>query len=366
MRVISLKIFDKNLKFLAGGIISAFFLQGAAFAHGPEIESGLQHMKAGNYGLAARLFHKAARKNPNDAIARYHLANSFVYLKRHEDAMTEYRRSYMLDPYSVVSGYCRKALLAYQSALPVPAVTKAKGKASIAAAKTTQAPPVNVRSDRENDAVAMIRRQAAIEKVRHHDYASSLSENAIKAGDVRIKRIRDAAEEEIDLLYRYGPMLPAGSIMKRVGRPYNTLTPYEQKMVDNQVAQIRRKADQDIKDEQSSAEEHSSKIKRWSEERKESLDSVADNLESQLTAKSSPSGIKLAPEGTGLYVRNYQLTKKKRNIPDARYSMARFVDRLDQDPDLVEMEDLGEMESKPKVREEEVRGKVVNIFTRGS
>ena len=339
-----------KLKFIASSLVAALFCQGSALAQSQDIDAGLRHMKAKNYGLAARFFHKAATDNPKDAVARYHLANSLVFLQRHEEAMNEYRKSYELDPYSVVSGYCRKALLSYKTALPPTFNTQSRASSK------------NLGSGKSSKAVAMIRSQLAKEKMRHSEYATSLSENVVKAGDTKVQEIKSRADEEIRLLYRYGPLVPTGSSFSRIGRAYDTLNPYQQKEVDAQVAEIRRQAEEDIKKEQSVADERSLTIKRWAEARKDSLDSVAENLEGQLQIPTSPSGIKLKAEGTGLYVRNYEFTKHKRNHPQTRYSMARFVDKLDPEPIETE-EDLDSIEID---EQENVRGKVINFNTRGS
>lgn len=339
-----------KLKFIASSLVAALVCQGSALAQSQDIDAGLRHMKAKNYGLAARFFHKAATHNPKDAVARYHFANSLVFLKRHEEAMNEYRKSYELDPYSVVSGYCRKALLSYKTALPPTFNTQVRASG------------VDVKSGKSSRAVAMIRSQLASEKMRHNEYATSLSENVVKAGDTKVQEIKSRADEEIRLLYRYGPLVPTGSSYRRIGRAYDTLNPYQQKEVDSQVAEIRRQAEDDIKKEQSVADERSLTIKRWAEARKDSLDSVAENLEGQLNIPTSPSGIKLKAEGTGLYVRNYELTKQKRNLPQTRYSMARFVDKLDSEQTQAE-EDLDSIEVD---EQENVRGKVINFNTSGS
>lgn len=339
-----------KLKFIASSLVAALVCQGAALAQSQDIDAGLRHMKAKNYGIAARFFHKAAKHNPKDAVARYYFANSLVFLKRHEEAMNEYRKSYELDPYSVVSGYCRKALLSYKTALP-PTFNTDSRKSSVGST-----------SGESSKAVAMIRSQLASEKMRHSEYATSLSENVVKAGDSKVQEIKSRADEEIRLLYRYGPIVPTGSSYRRIGRAYDTLNPYQQKEVDSQVAEIRRQAEDEIKKEQSVADERSLTIKRWAEARKDSLDSVAENLEGQLKTPTSPSGIKLKAEGTGLYVRNYELTKDKRNLPQTRYSMARFVDKLDSDQVQAE-EDLDSIEVD---EQENVRGKVINFNTSGS
>lgn len=295
-------------------------LQGPSLANPPAVQIGLKHMKANNYGIAARYFYKRICKSPNDPIARYHFANCLVHLNRHEQAITEYKRSYSIDPNSLVSGYCKQALIAYKVALPAAAVSNVR--------KSYQRLPQEA-----SDAVELIRHQVANEKSRHHKYAKSLSENVDKAGEYRIKKIKELAEHNIKMLYKYGPLVKVGTGLRRTGKSYQAMAPYQRLEVDREVAEIRRQCEEDIKKEKAVAVKRSKTLDKWREARKDRLDNVAKNLESQFSLKSNPSGIELKPEGTGLYVRNYKSSKTKRNIPDARYSVARIVDKLEEEKD---------------------------------
>lgn len=334
-----------KFKYLAISMLTLLCTQGMASAASNYIQSGIKHMHAKNFNIAASYFYKAARSNPDCALARYHLANSYVHLKKHDKAIKEYRASLELDPYSIVSGYCKKALIAYKAALP-----------AVITSNEANSKPV-----KHSQAVMKIRRQLANEKSRHHDYASSLSENVRKAGNVKIEKIKRDAEHQIQMLMDYGALISTGRGYKRTGRSYSSLSRYEKEEMDRAIAEIRRQAKEDIKKEKEIAKKRSNTIDRWSDDRQDALDTVADNLEDQFQHKSSPSGIRLNPVGTGLYVRNYK-SVKKRPLPDARYSVARFVDSLEDTKDEPHVERVyrdKQEDIDKEIEEEKVKGSII-------
>lgn len=277
----------------------------------PALGQGLKRMKGGDYNGAARFFRSAALDNPEDPFSRYYLANCLVHMKRHPEAIVEYRRSYEIDPFSTVSGFCRQALLAYNVA--VPDITRPGQTYKV----------LEPKSDRHvEDAVSMIRRQAADDKNRNVEYANSRAESAIKLGERKARIILEDAEREVQDIMANGTKQydPRGNLF------YHKLREVDQYLVKAKVEEIRRKAKAQAEEARRDARERSLAYKAWSESRKDSLDGVADNLEKQLVSeKIRKTGVALNPIGTGLYVRNY-VTDPRKPIPVVHQSVVRILD----------------------------------------
>ncbi|MBZ0186313.1 MAG: tetratricopeptide repeat protein [Candidatus Obscuribacterales bacterium] len=294
--------------------------QPAAFAAGTtEMEQGLHHLKVKDFRAAAGHFRHAALLKPDDPLASYYLANCLVHLKRHPEAIIEYRRSYKIDPFSEVSDYCRQALLSYSEVLP--ALTGPKSQ-------FINQPVKEASRQHVDQAVSNIRRQAASEKFRSHQYAESLAENAIKAGDFRARKIQEEAELEIqDILTNGTKHYDRNDRLRWRGARFETLSHADQELVKEQIEAIQRRAAEKIKEERLKAQELSGNYKTWAEGRKESLDSVADNLETQFVkGKVRNKGVALDPVGTGLYVRNYLVSDKNTPPPRVRSAVVRILD----------------------------------------
>jgi len=272
---------------------------------------GLKRMKSGDYSGAARVFRAAALDNPDDPFSRYYLANCLVHMKRHPEAIVEYRRSYEIDPFSAVSGFCRQALLAYNVA--VPDITRPGQTYKVLDRKSDQ---------HVEDAVSMIRRQVADDKNRNVEYANSRAESALKLGERKATMILEDAEREVQDIMANGTK----EYDRRGNLFYHKLREVDQYVVKAKVEEIRRKAKAQAEEVRRDARERSLAHKAWSESRKDSLDGVADNLEKQLVSdKIRKTGVALNPIGTGLYVRNY-VTDPKKPVPVVRQSVVRILD----------------------------------------
>ncbi len=316
---------------------------------------GMKHYKDKQYNLAVYHLKGAIETEPSNAHLHYYLANSLVHMRRHPEAIDEYRQSYELDPFGTVSGFCRQALITYNVAIPIvdsrtatrASKRRAKGPSpvnrswqsrEIAGEKPVEEPdsseeesaPARELSSHEqhmNNASVMIRRQAEDEKARKKSYVDYLASNVVKSGEAKANRIKADAEEQIKELYE-GPVLydSQGNARFR-GVPHWRLSPMLQEALSQRAEQIRREASERAELETSTAHERSSQYKKWYMEREEDLDSVADSLETQLHKFGRRAGVALSPFGTGLYVRNYQSYTPKLSTPEPHSSVVRILDR---------------------------------------
>lgn len=350
---------------------------------------GVSCFKHKRYALAAYHLTQALEAEPKNAILYYYLANSLVHTGRHKDAIIAYTRSYELDPFGHVSGFCRQALLTYKVPLPEArfanphdrrsAAYKERQRKSSSVKESTKTDEVQefsqdgeaqeesvareptAREQHMNNATAMIRRQAADEKARKKQYADYISDNLVKTGEAKANRIKADAEEQIKELYE-GPVLyDSQGVARSRGVPSWKLSPTLQEIVKNRADQIRREAEAHAELELSRSHDKSSEYKKWYMDRENDLDTVCEALETQLQQPSRRSGILLNPVGTGLYVRNYSTFVPRHPIPDAHSSVVRmldhgFVDAPDGERNVPEKSPTFKM---PALKRLEVRGTVL-------
>lgn len=254
------------------------------------LEKGQQYLSQGQYAKAEDCFRQSSVEHPADAVVHYYLANALVYLKKHSEAMSEYRNAFLLDPYGPVSGYCRKALTAYRQRAEESAT--ASSEANISAAERIG---LKTKDDgHRGKSVQCIRDQVEREKSRHHVYADSIAATIVRGGESRAQTIEKNTHDAINETLNSPLKL----------RPFeNPLTAMENRRM--QIEQMRRESEDAAKLERSQAAERSNTYKNWSQQHDSSLDEIASNLEELLSTKSLPGSAQLHPEGTGLFVRYY-------------------------------------------------------------
>lgn len=331
----------------------------------PEVfyAEGMKNFKAANYAYAENYFRNAAKLRPNDGMIRYYLATCLVYQHRHPEAIAQYRMSYKLDPYGLVSGFCRRALVAYN--VPVDGTTDARKivrkPRAVPKVDEKQLQKAITASELQMEAaVVTIKRQAEEEKNRKKVFAKELADSAIKAGDSKAKSIKEDAEDQIRALMDAEYARQQAGL--RRGSLYSRYTDAE--LVRQQAESIRREAEAKAKLEQDVAQERSRKHQEWSENRQKDMDSVADNLQKQLQTTPAQRSVSINPVGTGLYVRNY--TPPREKGLEARNAVVRFVDKLggeETNPAELGGEPVGnssDSELEPKEVSQRVSGKVVD------
>ena len=268
------------------------------------LDEGVRQFLAGRYILALGPLERAVSKAPQNAMCRYYLANCYVHLSRHEDAMKEYDMAYRLDPFGPLSGYCRRALIGYGKAVPGESEMAAIGR-PIAAAPAARPAAGTIQynnSDSINKAVDTIRRQADVEKDRHRLSFDAFSSNAVRTGEGTARKILDDADNEIKAIMDAPLVVAGGSGNAGLAQQAKEL---ELQRRQNLANEIRKRAETDAARIRAEAQDRSQKFKQYSQDRQAALDEVANSLESQLSSSRLQDRVKLRAEGTGLYVRNF-------------------------------------------------------------
>lgn len=282
----------------------------SALLHAPPakmtlLEQGLQYSQAKRYTEAEACLRQSSIEHPEDPLPHYYLANIYVFQHRHRDAVREYQTSYILDPYSVVSGYCRKALVTYKAAVPeVGGDNKGDKEAGIISA----ADKLNIGAKNS----ALLRSQVEREKDRSRSSAEQAVNSVKSEMDAKTRRIKEAAAIEADSILHP----PVGSYLHR----YNQSHPEEAVAAANK---LKADADENVKIEKAFADMKASGLRQSAKDQAKALDDVANNLQRQIGSKAQPGSAQLHEEGTGLFVRYYG--RPPGAAPEVHSSFARLV-----------------------------------------
>jgi hypothetical protein len=230
-------------------------------------EPGLQSYANGQYQSAFDQFHQLAQTDIKNAEAHYLLAITMVRVNNPQDARKEYQRTISLDPRGVYGQQAQLGLSALGG--------KTQGASSTAAVL---------------DAVTAIRQQAQVAtQIKDGDAQANVNDiHETTSGQVsRIaKRRNDVASDmaSATIVLRDGDVCPAYSPaqIQSVEDHYNDRIVGVQDAGDEQAAQAMANGVQTVA----------------------ALRDSVNNLYGQL-ASSNSKGVKLIPQGTNLYVRNY-------------------------------------------------------------
>lgn len=272
-----------------------------------DVEAGQAYLAAGRGAEAAAFFERAIKRDPANATLHYYMANALVKAKAHERALKEYQVAYMLEPRGGVSAYCLQALTAYQARVPnlLEADDFQKrmrdtsgGALSAYTGMDAGAGSVGANPDAER-AASLMSRQLADEKLK----AAVRAEASKKNADVRMQaKLKKIEQDTADALARASePQISWGMVNRHMGQIVLYPSPDE---IKRREAEIRAKA-QDLRDEAlRSGQEQQSSYDAQLKKQEESMNEVANNLASQMSANSK-NGVQIHARGTNLYVRQY-------------------------------------------------------------
>ncbi len=258
-----------------------------------------------HYKIAEIELRQSISEDQNNAIAHYYLANTLVYLNRHEEAIEEFKRAYHLDPFGPVSRYCRSALLTYKIQPTVfdgeeePIEATQAMKRYFYAEKN--APP--------QEKITAIHDEAEREKQKNKLAAELLSKAYGTTTDNEVQKIQQSARQDV-----------ADTLDLYENSPY----PFMREIGAQRAENIQRDADEMVRVVKARAEQHVSEYERWSKRKGELLDEAVANLEKQLVTKSLPGTPQLVNVGTDLFVRNYAF--KSRGAADLHPAVAHVDD----------------------------------------
>jgi tetratricopeptide (TPR) repeat protein len=292
------------------------------------------------YKKAEMELRAAISEDSGNATAHYYLADTLVYLNRHDEAVEEFKRSYRLDPYGPVSGYCRKALLTYNVRIAEPEVEDEPIQATEAIKSYFYSNP----KAPSKEQVAAIHDQAEREKLRHKQTGDSLAKAYNTTAERESQMIRSNARDEIDSI-----------INGRLGTsPY----PADRQMAATRAESIQRDADEMARIAKKRADDKQDEYKLYSKQRSDLVDEAVSNLEKNLITKNLPGSPQLQHAGTDLFVRNYRPAKSQSLYPDPHQAMARINPPTEAEIDAAKAEQKRLIMAAPRIKRE-VKGTVV-------
>jgi tetratricopeptide (TPR) repeat protein len=284
---------------------------------------------------------QAISEDPTNPTAHYYLANTLVYLGRHEEAADEFKRSYRLDPFGPVSGYCRKALLTYNIKIAEPEAEDEPLQATDLIKHYFFSDPKAPSKEK----IAAIHEQAEREKLRHKQTADSLAKAYNTTVERESQMIQRNARDEIDSI-----------INGRLGSsPY----PGDRQMAATRADAVQKDADEMSRLAKMRAEQKQVEYKLYSKQRSDLVDEAVSNLEKNLITKNLPGSPELQHAGTDLFVRNYLPAKSQSQYPDPHQAMARINPATEEEIDAAKAEQKRLLMQTPRVKRE-VQGKVVS------
>jgi tetratricopeptide (TPR) repeat protein len=258
--------------------------QSSALADNPLLTQGIREYTAGDYANAAGHLGAALSTDYNNAKLHYYLASAYSHLNQRDDAVREYRIAYALQPEGEVGGYAKQALTTLGAST---SEKKTDDSPSGPAGTASSAGGANKNVPGQYDpymdrAMSGLQQQADKEKSLRTDTGQTAANNAERTGkDVLQRSQNDAADA-----YRR---------FSRSGRPYPVTLPAD---VSRQLDSMKHMYDSQKNGYLNSAQQEAQEIQKTSE-----------NLQSLLNDKPKAGESKLVPQGTNLFIRNYEPAK---------------------------------------------------------
>jgi len=266
-------------------IASAFMVGGAQLSASADTQimtQGIREYAAGDYANAAGHLGAALSTDFNNAKLHYYLASAYSHLNQRDDAVREYRIAYALQPDGEVGEYAKVALKALGASTsekkqddPPPGAANAQAKA-----------PPGPNDPYVDHTMNSLQQQAEKEKSLRTDGAQAAANNAEKTGKDVVQRTQNDAADA----YRR---------FSRSGHPYPVTLPPD---VSRQLDSMKHMYDTQKNNYLNSAQQEAQEIQKTSQ-----------NLQSLLNDKPKPGETKLIPQGTNLFIRNYEPVKPEKH-----------------------------------------------------
>lgn len=244
----------------------------------PEVRDGITAYNKADYKSAVISFTGALNTEFNNAVVHYYLGNCFIKLNQPESAIREFRIAYAIAPDAEVGQYSKEALKVFgidSDASGAPTDAPASG-----GTKTKAAPKTNPALDQ---AIKSLRKQTFFAKDNEARMNEITSRDVEKRNEERLQRAKQEAQRDS---VRYS----------RRGRATQVpMSNESKKMLDD----LKNQFDNELAARKKNMDTHGDELQR-----------SAANLENLLMEqKSAKQGPKLKPEGTNLYIRNYEASK---------------------------------------------------------
>lgn len=255
---------------LSAALLLSLAISGPALAS--DVSAGLKFYNQGKYEEARKSFQRALAANKEDARLHYCLANTLMQQKKVQEALREYHLCVHYGTGTIIAEHSEAAIRAYeQHAVPFD-----REKALEAESRRKE--------EQRQRAAELIHKQAEEgANLRTSERESQRNSILTRAGE-NAKKIRDQAEDEAN------------------GLSYTWRRRHWARRTADDIRQ-QGKADSDayLKKAQQQAENYD----RDARDRQARMYEAESNLNSQMMQPINGSKMRLIPEGTNLYIRNY-------------------------------------------------------------
>lgn len=259
-------------------MLAAPFYAAQAVTLAPEVREGISAYNKADYKSAVISFSSALNTEFNNAVVHYYLGNCFIKLNQPESAIREFRIAYAIAPDAEVGQYSKEALKVF--GIDSDASGSAADDPATAAAKAKTAPKTNPALEQ---AIKSLRKQTFFAKDNEARMNEITSREVQKRNEERLQRAKQEAERNSVRYSRKGRATQA------------PMSNESKKMLDD----LKNQFDSEL-----------AARKKNMDARGDELQRSATNLENLLMEqKISKPGPKLKPEGTNLYIRNYEASK---------------------------------------------------------
>ena len=255
---------------LSAALLLSLAVGAPAFAS--DVSAGLKFYNEGKYEQARKSFQRALATNKDDARLHYCLANTLMRQKKVKDALREYHLCIHYGTGTIIAEHSEAAIRAYeQHAVPFDR-------------EKAQEAELRRKEEQRQRAAELIHKQAE-EGITLRTSERESQRNAILSrASENAKKIRDQAEEDA----------------KNVAYTWRRRR-WGQQNADDIRQQGKADSDAYLKKAQQQAEDYD----RDARDRQARMYEAESNLNSQMTQPIGGGKMRLVPEGTNLYIRNY-------------------------------------------------------------
>ena len=261
--------------FFALSLILSFAF--AAPAQASDVREGLLHYNHGDFERARREFQRALKNNSEDPRLHYCLANTLMRLHKVPEALREYHLCMHYGTGTIIAEESEMAINTYERhAQPFDREKLSEQRREAELKK---------QEEQRQKASALIHRQA-LEGTSLRTAESEAQRNAILSrASEAAKKIRDEGEEAAK------------------NQPYIYRRRYWAR---NNADAIRQQAKEDSEALLKKAQQQAESYDRDAKERQNRMSEAESNLNDQMLRPIGGGNMRLVPEGTNLYVRNYR------------------------------------------------------------
>jgi len=255
---------------LSSVLLLALAFAGAALAS--DVSVGLKFYKEGKYEDARKAFQRALTTNKDDARLHYCLANTLMQQKKVQEALREYHLCIHYGSGTIIAEHSEAAIRAYeQHAVPFD-----REKANEAASKRLE--------EQRQRAAELIHKQAADGANLRSAESEAQRNHILTRASENAKKIRDIAEQDASGL---------------------SYTWRRRNWARRNAEEIRQQGKAESDAYLKKATEQAENYDRNAKDRQARMYEAESNLNEQMLRPIAGGKMRLVPEGTNLYIRNY-------------------------------------------------------------